>query len=281
MSDNNKYRFLKKLNNKYRLVILNDGTFEERFLVKITPLLALSVLFVISFLLIFSTFLLFSYTPLKEYVPGKTTLKTQKELITMSYKVDSLVSEIKGRDLYVNNLRVILNGGVPVDEIKDSGSSEVEEVSDLSNSEKDSLFRVMVEEETNGDYISTTSDLTLYFTPPLIGVFSERYDKLKNHFGVDITGKEGVVIKSVSEGVVVLSDWTKETGYVIAIQHSDGFLSFYKHNSKLLKSVGDFVNGETSIAIIGNSGELTSGPHLHFELWKNGESVNPEYYIAF
>ena len=96
----------------------------------------------------------------------------------------------------------------------------------------------MVEKETNGDYISTTSDLKLYFTPPLIGVFSEKYDKLKNHFGVDITGKEGVIIKSVSEGVVVLSDWTKETGYVIAIQHSDGFLSFYKHNSKLLKNVG-------------------------------------------
>jgi len=280
MSDNNKYRFLKKLKNKYRLVILNDGTFEERFLVKITPLLVLSVLLVISLLLVFSTFLLFSYTPLKEYVPGKTTLKTQKELIKMSSKVDSLVSEIKGNDLYVNNLRVILNGGVPISNINDNNSSEIE-VSDLNSSEKDSLFRVMVEEETNGDYISTTSDLTLYFTPPLIGVFSDRYDKLKNHFGVDITGKEGVIIKSVSEGVVVFSDWTKETGYVIAIQHSDGFLSFYKHNSKLLKNIGDFVNGGSSIAIIGNSGELTSGPHLHFELWKNGESVNPEYYITF
>lgn len=281
MSDNNKYRFFKKLKNKYRLVILNDGTFEERFVVKITPLLVLSFMLVVSFLLIFSTFLLFSYTPLKEYVPGKTNLKTQKELIEMSYKVDSLVSEIKDRDLYVNNLRVILNGGVPISSFNDNDSTEIEEVSDLNNSEKDSLFRVMVEEETNGDYISTNSDLKLYFTPPLIGVFSEKYDKLKNHFGIDITGKEGVVIKSVSEGVVVLSDWTKETGYVIAIQHSDGFLSFYKHNSKLLKNVGEFVNGGSSIAIIGNSGELTSGPHLHFELWKNGESVNPEYYIAF
>jgi murein DD-endopeptidase MepM/ murein hydrolase activator NlpD len=281
MSDNNKYHFLKKLKNKYRLVILNDGTFEERFVVRITPLLVFSVLLVISFLLVFSTFLLFSYTPLKEYVPGKTTLKTRKELIKMSSKVDSLTSAIKGSDLYVNNLRVILNGGVPISNINDNDSSEIEEVSDLNRSEKDSLFRVMVEEETNGDYISTSSDLTLYFTPPLIGVFSEKYDKLKNHFGVDITGKEGLVIKSVSEGVVVLSDWTKETGFVIAIQHSDGFLSFYKHNSKLLKNVGDFVNGGTSIAIIGNSGELTSGPHLHFELWKNGESVNPEYYITF
>ena len=140
MSDNNKYRFFKKLKNKYRLVILNDGTFEERFLVKITPLLVFSVLLVISFFLIFSTFLLFSYTPLKEYVPGKTTLKTRKELIKMSSKVDSLSSEIKGSDLYVNNLKVILNGGVPISNINDNDSSKIEEVSDLNRSEKDSLF---------------------------------------------------------------------------------------------------------------------------------------------
>ena len=109
----------------------------------------------------------------------------------------------------------------------------------------------------------------------------DKYNKQAKHFGIDIVSKRGSIISSVSDGVVVASDWTKETGFVIAVQHSGGFLSFYKHNSILLSDVGDYVKKGDPIAVIGNSGELTSGPHLHFELWKNGESVDPENYISF
>ena len=281
MADNIKYRFFRKLKNKYRLVILNDGTFEERVAVKITPLLVLSVSLIIGLLLIFSTFLLFSFTPLKEYVPGKTTLETQKELIGLSIKVDSLVVLLEGRDLYVNNLRTILNGGEVEEFISENSGVAVHNNPSLNNSKEDSLFRIKIEEISSGDYISTSSNFNLHFLSPIKGEVTDGYNKKKKHFGIDLVGKRGSVITSVSDGVVVTSDWTKETGFVIAIQHSEGFLSFYKHNSKLLKGVGEFVRAGEPVSVIGNSGELTSGPHLHFELWKNGESVNPENYITF
>ena len=281
MAKNSKYRFLRKLKNKYLLVILNDETFKERIVLKITPLLVLSVMLVIGFLMFLSTFLLFSYTNLKEYVPGKTTQETQKDLITMSLKVDSLIVLLERRDLYVENLKTILNGDVPVSEKEIKNSDFIEENIDLEKSEKDSLFRIKIDRETNGDYISISSNNTIHFLPPLVGSFTEKYDAEKNHFGVDLVSLEGSIINSIADGVVVINNWTKETGFVIGVQHSDGFLSFYKHNSKILKDVGDFVKIGGGIAVIGNSGELSSGPHLHFELWKNGESVNPENYIIF
>jgi len=281
MAKNSKYRFFKKLKNKYLLVILNNETFEERIALKITPLLILSVMLVIGFLMIISTFLLFSYTPLKEYVPGKTTQETQKDLITMSLKVDSLVVLLERRDLYVENLKTILAGDVPVSEKEVKISDVIEENIDLEKSEKDSIFRIKIEREANGDYISISSNNTIHFLTPLVGSFTEKYNKEKSHFGVDLVSTEGSIINSIADGIVVINNWTKETGFVIGVQHSDGFLSFYKHNSKILKDVGDFVKIGEGISVIGNSGELSSGPHLHFELWKNGESINPENYIIF
>ena len=123
--------------------------------------------------------------------------------------------------------------------------------------------------------------IRIYFLNPVSGTLIDDYSIKTKHFGVDLVCKENAIICSVSEGVIVTSDWTKETGFVIAVQHPRGFLSFYKHNSVLLKDVGEYVKGGDPIAIVGNSGELTSGPHLHFELWKNGQSVNPENYISF
>lgn len=281
MTDNVKNSFLRKLKNKYRLVILNDGTFEERIVIKITPLLVLSLSLIVGLILVFTTFLLFSFTPLKEYVPGKTTVETHKELVEMATKVDSLIILIEGRDLYVDNLRTILNGGEVVENKSKLEENSIENITNLGVSKKDSLFRVRVEEKSSGDYISISSSVNNYFLSPLKGDLIDKYNKQKKHFGVDIISKKGSVINSVSDGVVVTSDWTKETGFVIAIQHSEGFLSFYKHNSILLKEVGDYVKQGEAIAVIGNSGELTYGPHLHFELWKNGESIDPENYISF
>ena len=138
-----------------------------------------------------------------------------------------------------------------------------------------------MEKKSHGDYISNSYNNMIYFFTPLSGNFTEKYDVNKNHFGIDIVSEEGSIINSIADGIVVINNWTKETGFVIGVQHSDGFLSFYKHNSKILKNIGDYVKSGEGIAIIGSSGELSSGPHLHFELWKNGESVNPENYIVF
>ena len=281
MTDNTKYHFLRKLKNKYRLVILNDGTFEERVVIKITPLFVLSISLVVSLILVFTTFLLFSFTPLKEYVPGKTKTETHKELIKMATKVDSLVTLIEGRDFYVDNLKTILSGGEVIEIKNKSLENNTDNNLNLKVSTEDSLFRLRIEKKSSGDYVSVSSEVNNYFLRPLKGELIDKYNKQNKHFGVDIISKRGSIINSVSEGVVVTSDWTKETGFVIAIQHSEGFLSFYKHNSSLLKEVGDYVKKGDPIAVIGNSGELTYGPHLHFELWKNGESVDPENYISF
>ena len=281
MAKNSKYRFLRKLKNKYRLVILNDGTFEERIVIKITPLLILSIAFVISFLMVFSAFLLFSHTPLKEYIPGKTTQETQNNLIVMSKKVDSLNVLLEKRDLYIKNLKIILNGGSPVSKTENNNSQVIDKNIDLEKTKNISLFETKFREKANGDYFSTSSADIIHFFPPLVGIITEKYNCNNNHFGIDIVDVKESVINSISEGIVVISNWTKETGFVIGVQHSNGFLSFYKHNSKNLKEIGDFVKRGEGIAIIGNSGELSSDTHLHFELWKNGESVNPENYIIF
>ena len=281
MFENSKYYFLRKLKNKYRLLLLNDGTFEERFVLKATPLLVFSVLLIVSFLIFLFYFLLFSYTPLKEYIPGITNQETQKKFITMSSRVDSLTSVLDSRDLYMKNLKIILNGGAPVLEKQNKESDSIKKNVNLEKTNVDSLFRVKVEKKTNGDYVSKISNSVTHFVPPIVGVFTESYLPIKNHFGVDIVSKKGAFIHSVADGVIVLNNWTKETGFVVAVQHSNGFLSFYKHNSTILKEVGSFVSKGEEIAIIGNSGELSSGPHLHFELWKNGESLNPKDYIIF
>ena len=149
----------------------------------------------------------------------------------------------------------------------------------LEKTKNISLFEEKIEEKNNVDYFSALSTNTILFFPPLVGGITEKYNWHNKHFGIDIVSTEGSFIHSIADGVVVINNWTKETGFVVGVQHSDGFLSFYKHNSKILRDVGDFVKHGEGIAVIGNSGELSSGPHLHFELWKNGDSVNTENYI--
>ena len=281
MTDNIKYLFLRRLKNKYRLVILNDGTFEERVSLKITPIKIILITFILSLLLIFLTLLLFYFTPLKEYIPGKTNAETQKNLIKLAVDVDSIRAHTEERDLYLKHLKTILNGGVVKTDFLREDSKVVEKNNSLNISKEDSLFRLRVEEKSNGDYISLSSEPNIYFINPVSGTLIDGYNIENKHLGVDLVCKENSIICSVSEGVVVTSDWTKETGFVIAVQHPRGFLSFYKHTSVLLKEVGEYVQGGDPIAIVGNSGEFTSGPHLHFELWKNGQSLDPENYISF
>jgi len=281
MLDNKINKLLKKLRNKYRLVILSEGTFEERISVKLTPLLVLSISLIIIVFMFFSTYLLFAFTSLQEYVPGKTSKETKKELLDVSIKVKELENGLNVSQIYIENLKRILTGGDPLDI---QNNKEIENVSsdvNFKSSEEDSLFRIKIEEKEKGDFINKGIGSELYFYIPLKGDITEIFSIEKNHFGVDVVAKENEFIKSVADGKVVISSWTNETGYVIGIQHLNGYLSLYKHNSKLIKEVGDYVMGGESVAVIGNTGELTSGPHLHFELWKNGEVINPEDFINF
>ena len=227
--------------------------------------------------------ILITYTPLKEYVPGKSSSQVKKELVALAVKSDSLEKTLHNRAVYLQNINAIISGKKFVNDSLISSFSQKENGVSFEKSKDDSILRAFVETEEKGAIIvenKKNNDFLVFYTP-ISGTITDRFDAKTKHFGVDLVAKEKTRISSVLEGTVVISNWTSETGYVIGIQHRNDFFSLYKHNSVLLKSVGDFVNASDHIAIIGNSGELSSGPHLHFELWHKGAPVNPEHYISF
>lgn len=279
-----KQKYWSRLFHKYRFVIMTDSSFEEKLSLKLSRLNVFAFAGIIVFFCFFSTLLLIAYTPLSEYVPGKSSTEVQKELIELTIKSDSLKSILSNRAVYLENINNIISGEELTSPINNS-NIEIDNENEINfeKSKEDSLLRITVEaEDKSSIYISKKSDNEyLMFFTPLSGLISDSYNNKTKHFGIDIVAKEKSRISSVLDGTVIISHWTSETGYVIGIQHKDDYLSLYKHNSLLLKSVGDYVNAGDHIAVIGNSGELSTGPHLHFELWHKGTPVNPENYISF
>jgi len=277
-------KYWSKLLHKYRFVIMTDSSFEEKLSVKLSRLNVLAFAGIIVFVCFFSTLILISYTPLSEYVPGKSSAEVQKGLIALSLKSDSLESILLKRAVYLENINNIISGNELITPIEGEDITLKQEGEIVfEKSKEDSLLRVSVEAEDKSSlYIKSVSENNyLMFFTPLTGLISDGYNSKTKHFGVDLVAKEKSRISSVLDGTVIISHWTSETGHVIAIQHKNDYISLYKHNSLLLKEVGDFVNAGDHVAIIGNSGELSSGPHLHFELWHKGAPVNPENYISF
>ena len=277
-------KYWSKLLHKYRFVIMTDSSFEEKLSVKLSRINVLAFAGIFVFACFFSTLLLIAYTPLSEYVPGKSSAEVQKGLIALSLKSDSLEDILLNRAIYLENINNIISGNELITPIKNAETSAKQEDEIIfEKSKEDSLLRVSVEaEDRSSIYVKSVSENNyLMFFTPLSGLISDEYNSKTKHFGIDLVAKEKSRISSVLDGTVIISHWTSETGYVIAIQHKNDYVSLYKHNSLLLKEVGDFVNAGDHVAIIGNSGELSSGPHLHFELWHKGTPVNPEDYISF
>ena len=148
---------------------------------------------------------------------------------------------------------------------------------------KTPCLELLLNQRHSSSIITKTAetDRPVVFYKPVDGVITDFFDSKQKHFGIDLVAKENARVSSVLNGTVVLSSWTYETGHVIGIQHDNGYFSLYKHNSVILRSVGDFVSAGEHIAIVGDSGNLSSGPHLHFELWQHGMPVNPVNYILF
>ena len=276
-------KYWSKLFHKYRFVIMKDSSFEEKLSVKLTRINVIAFVGTLVFLCFFSTMLLIAYTPLSEYVPGKSSIEVQKSLIELNIKSDSLEAILANRSIYLENINKIINGEELVNPENYAEKMNTQIPVSFEKSKEDSLFRVKVEAEDKSSIYKkdNPNNNTLMFFTPLTGLISDGYNNKTKHFGIDLVAKEKSRISSVLEGTVIISHWAYETGYVIGVQHKNDYLSFYKHNSVLLKSVGDYVNAGDHIAIIGNSGELSSGPHLHFELWHKGIPVNPENYISF
>jgi murein DD-endopeptidase MepM/ murein hydrolase activator NlpD len=283
---NKKKRFIKRLKNKFRLVILNDSTFEEKLSFRLSPLNVFLLIISGSFLLITSVTIIIAFTPLREFIPGYTDVSLRQNLTNMVLKVDSLENDLSIKQHYLDNIRLIIQGKLPNDSVtKVQNLSPKYDEEARTISKEDSLFRDFVEKEdafninTNKSTQGNTLLSGTYFFTPLNGLVTGSFEPKKEHYGIDIVAPENEAIKATLKGVVIFTGWTAETGHVISLQHENNLISIYKHNSVLMKEVGDQVNAGDAIAIIGNSGELTNGPHLHFELWYEGAALNPETYL--
>ena len=288
MKEKNNNPFFIKLKHKYRLILMNDSSLEEQISFRFSALDVITVLTIGCVLLFVFFLLLVGYTPLNEFVPGKASSSLHKELIAITLKTDSLEKKLLVNELYLKNITAIVNGEDPINISTENtlvlSASETE--LSFKKSKEDSLLRLAVEAEDKisispTDKKDNLNMESMLFFSPIKGVVTNGFDRKKNHFGTDIVAKQDEPIKCVFDGVVVISHWTSETGNVLGVQHANGMFSLYKHNSILFKRAGEYVKSGEVIAIIGNSGELSSGPHLHFELWHKGTPVNPENYISF
>jgi murein DD-endopeptidase MepM/ murein hydrolase activator NlpD len=280
-------RYIHKLKSKYRLSILNDQTFEEVWVMRLSRLNVIAAVGGMAIILVTIVTLLIAFTPLREFIPNYPDGNTRRSIVQNALKSDSLERELRQWKIYLGNLHTILRGGSP-DNLESLSDTAVryKEIN-FKRSVEDSLLRMQIESEElyNLSLVDNKKDVNslarLHFFAPVKGVITNTFKIQQAHFGVDIVAPPNEVIVAISDGTVTFSSWTLETGYVIQIMHGNNLLSVYKHNSKLLKQSGTQVKAGEAIAIIGNSGELTTGPHLHFELWYNGSPINPEQYIVF
>jgi murein DD-endopeptidase MepM/ murein hydrolase activator NlpD len=283
-----KQKRFEKLRNKYRLVILNDETFEEKLSFRLSRLNVFSVVGASVLFLIIFVSVIIAFTPIREFIPGYTDVNLRKNVIKLTLKADSLEKALAVKDQYISNLNNIIQGKpiIKAEEVVKDSTNNYKNITDKITKE-DSLLRANIEEEEKYNLIFSNPVVNIgsiksysFFTP-LKGKITNTFDPENLHFGVDIVAPQNEAIKATLDGRVIFAEWTSETGYVIEIQHSGNLVSVYKHNSVLLKKQGDYVQAGEVIAIIGNSGELSSGPHLHFELWYNGQAINPQEYMFF
>ena len=287
LDENKKQSFWKRWRFKYRFVVLNSETFEERLAFNISRLNVFLLTCVSLTLLIGGTILIIAFSPLREYIPGYTSTNIRRQMVTLNQLSDSLKIKLESRERYLQNIRNIIEG-VPVEtaDFYLSEKTSVEVDGAVERVYEDSMLRERIESEDrfnffNSEISENSSTEKLLFFKPVDGLVTQSFNADEKHYGVDVVSKENELIKSTLGGMVVFSSWTSETGNVIAIQHANNFVSIYKHNSALLKQQGETVVVGESIAVIGNSGKWSSGPHLHFELWHNNQAVNPENYILF
>ena len=278
-----------RLTTRYQLVIRNEENLAEKTSFGFTYAKIL-VLSVVVFVMIFLLSLFLSETLLaKWFDPRHAQMEANKKLYELALKVDSLAIEVDRKDRFITNFQRILSGDTSsgfVDPAQSlAGERKVKVVGSMDPAPADSIFRNEFEKSqlasvalTSGKYQELRE---VFFFTPITGFISDHYDVKKGHFGTDIVTKENEPVKCIADGTVVMAAFTQEYGHMISVQHAGNLVSIYKHNAELLKKVGTFVSAGEIISIVGNSGEMTDGPHLHFELWYNGSSLNPEEFVTF
>ena len=281
-----KVRLWDRLKYKYKLSVINETSYEEVFNFRLSQLHVLTALSVLAVILVVLTILLIAFTDLREFIPGYPDGNMRQKIAQNALRVDSLENELLKRDRFFKSIRLVLNGGdtTSLERSREDTARYRNDTIRFQISEQENEFRAAIEErerfnlslgmkEQNHDYY--------HFFPPVEGIVTQSFDEKKRHYGTDIVAKANAKVAAVLDGVVIFTDWTVKTGYVIQVQHTNDLISVYKHNSILLKKQGDYVRAGEVLGVVGNTGEESSGPHLHFELWRAGNPLNPENFIKF
>jgi len=278
-----------KWRDKFRFAIFNDTSYEEVWRIRLSrsnALLAAAMLFL---LIIGINTSLIAFTNLREFIPGYPDVAMRRNILMNAILLDSLERELDIRDKYFRDLNDVISGRQPIGQVARRDSTRDYSNIVFKRSSEDSIFRSRVQQEERYSLASGTATpsrgtslASIHFFPPVKGIVSSNFDLRTRHYATDIVTQPKAVVSSTLDGTVIMTGWTMETGFVMMIQHSNNIVSVYKHNARLLKEMGDRVWAGEAISIVGDSGELyTSGPHLHFELWHNGEPLDPAQYIFF
>lgn len=282
----NKKSFWHRIRFKYKLSFFNESTLEEVWSFRLSQLSAFSSLALFAFMLIAFTAIIIIKTPIRNYLPGYLDVEIRKEIMQNALRADSLEKMIAIQSFYLENVASILSGTTPLDSIRQIDSvAHAEANYEILRSDKEQEFVKTFEEEEKYNLTVLKPDIVptdgVFFYKPVNGIVSSHYEADIQHYGIDLVATPKESVLATLDGTVVYIGFDPNFGNVIQVQHKNGFISIYKHNELLLKTVGQHVSAGEAIALVGNTGKLSTGPHLHFELWYKGNPVNPEEYIAF
>ena len=277
-----------KLLDKFKLVVVNDDTFEEVYTQSLSRLNAYIIIVFVVSAIAFFTFLLTATTPLRYLVPGIESAEVKRQVTSLAEGTDSIYQVMERNKRYLNQLSSVIRGEVSYDDLpKDSLLTDPGLVlSDAVLEAQKNVAMLSLESEVRREdqynpLITEDSFENLMFYVPVEGVISQFYDPLSDHLAIDIAAKTGSAVKAVADATVIHAEWSTATGYNLILIHQNNMLSVYKHNGELFKKQGDAVRAGEVIALVGNTGELSTGAHLHFELWRGGKPIDPQNYINF
>ncbi|MEO6304054.1 MAG: M23 family metallopeptidase [Bacteroidia bacterium] len=278
-------RFGAFLRSKYRLVILNDSTFGEKISLRLSPLGLITGIFAITIVMTTLVISLVAFTPLREYIPGYGTVAERKQILSLSQKADSMEQTLEARAAYMNSILNVLNEKfeTKTEKPKKDTTGKYANVNTKAST-TDIDFRHDFEQNKNNSIATKAkykglSDL-VFFTPAK-GLITSSFNLSENHFGLDVVTKQDETVKSTLDGTIIFTGFSAEDGNIIEVQHANNLTGIYKHNSTLLKKTGDRIKAGEAISVVGNTGEKSKGPHLHFELWFDGQPINPQDFVAF
>ena len=282
---NKRKAFWKNFKFKYKLTITNEDTLEEIVGIHVSKLNGVSVLLSAVTVIFLITAVIIAFTPLKNYLPGYMNKEVREQVVTNALRADSLQWLMERQRMYIMNIQDIVSGSVKADSVHSIDSLTIvrsEELMERTQAEDE--FRKLYEESEryNLTSLDNAQAITgLMFVRPTRGMLTSMFDANKKHFGIDVAASPNESVLATLDGTVVLATYTADTGYLIQVQHAQNLVSVYKHCGSLLKHVGDVVKAGEAIALVGNTGEKTTGPHLHFEIWNRGRALDPTKYIVF